>query len=127
SLSIGPSPVAQARQMIEQTRALTDRPFNINVFCHAPAQPDTALEAAWLEHLRPLFGEIGAAEPSALKVGYPSFVDDDAMLEMLLEQRPAVVSFHFGLPSADVLRPQRLAGICLLASATCLEQVSQIV
>lgn len=126
SLGIGPSPVAQARQMIEQTRTLTDRPFNINVFCHAPAQPDPALEAAWLAHLRPLFREIGAAEPSALKVGYPSFVEDDAMLEMLLEQRPAVVSFHFGLPSADAIRALQQAGICLLASATSLEEARLI-
>lgn len=118
SLGIGPSSVEQAQRMIEQTRALTDRPFNINLFCHAPAQPDPQREAAWLAHLRPLFDEVGLALPSSLTAGYPSFIENDALLQMLLAQRPAVVSFHFGLPSAPQIAALREAGICLLATAT---------
>ena len=37
SLGLGASTVAQARQAILDTRALTDRPFAVNLFCHAPA------------------------------------------------------------------------------------------
>ncbi|MCW5171384.1 nitronate monooxygenase, partial [Burkholderia cenocepacia] len=40
SLGIGASTTAQARQMIEETRALTNRPCNVNVFCHRAAQRD---------------------------------------------------------------------------------------
>ena len=47
SLGIGASTVAQARQMIEATQALTAGPINVNVFCHAPAQRDTALARSW--------------------------------------------------------------------------------
>ena len=52
---------------------------------------------------------------------YQSFVADEAMFEMLMLERPAVVSFHFGLPSAAKVAALRSAGIILLASATNLE------
>lgn len=126
SLGIGPSPLEQARQMIEQTRALTDKPFNINLFCHAPAQPDAAREAAWLQHLSPLFDDIGMPPPSTIKAGYPSAVENDQLFDMLLELRPAVVSFHFGLPAAERIRALQEAGICLLATATNLEEARLI-
>lgn len=126
SLGIGPSSLEQAVGMIERTRALTSRPVNINLFCHAPAQPDAAREAAWLAHLKPLFDDLGVAPPAALKAGYPSCVENPALLQMLLDQRPAVVSFHFGVPPADWVRALRDAGICLLATATNLQEAIQI-
>src|SRR5450830_571092 len=83
SLGIGASTVAQARQMMEETRALTHKPFNVNVFCHAPAQRDTQREAAWLAHLAPLFAEVNSALPSSLNEIYPSFLGDEEMLALL--------------------------------------------
>lgn len=118
SLAIGAGTLAQARQMIEDTRALTDRPFNINVFCHAPAVRDARREAAWLAHLAPLFAELGAAAPAVLEEIYPSFLGNDAAYALLLEQRPAVVSFHFGLPAPQQIAALRQAGICTMATAT---------
>ena len=111
SLAIGAGTPAQARQMIAETRALTGQPFNVNVFCHAPARRDAAREAAWLAHLAPLFAQAGIAVPSTLAEIYPSFNQDDEALRLLLELRPAVVSFHFGLPPADKLAALRQAGI----------------
>lgn len=118
SLAIGAGTLAQARQMIEDTRALTDRPFNINVFCHAPAVRDARREAAWLAHLAPLFAELGAAAPAVLEEIYPSFLGNDAAYALLLELRPAVVSFHFGLPAPQQIAALRQAGICTMATAT---------
>ena len=45
---------------------------------------------------------------------------------MLLEQRPAVVSFHFGLPAAERIKALQDAGICLLATATNLHEAQLI-
>lgn len=126
SLGIGASTLAQARQAMEATRALTARPFNVNVFCHAPAQRDAGREAAWLAYLAPLFAEMGAAPPTTLEEIYPTFVGDEQALALLLALRPAVVSFHFGLPSADALQALREAGICTLATATRLEEAQAI-
>lgn len=118
SLGIGAGTVAQARQMIADTRALTDKPFNVNVFCHAPAVRDVQREAAWLAHLAPLFAELGAAAPEALDEIYKTFIGDEAAFELLLELRPAVVSFHFGLPATEKIAALRQAGIYTLATAT---------
>ena len=126
SLGIGANTVEQARQMIAETRALTAKPFNVNVFCHTPAQRDAAREAAWVQHLAPLFAEVGAAPPDALNEIYRTFVNDEAALQMLLELRPAVVSFHFGLPSPQALAVLREAGILTMASATSLQEARWI-
>jgi nitronate monooxygenase len=118
SLAIGAGTVAQARQMITDTRALTDRPFNVNVFCHAPAARDARREAAWLAHLAPLFAELGATPPAALDEIYRTFIGDDEAFALLLELRPAVVSFHFGLPATEKIAALRQAGVYTMATAT---------
>lgn len=126
SIGIGASTVDQARQMIRDTRALTDGPFNVNVFCHAPARRDVAREAAWLHRLAPLFTEFDAEPPAVLDEIYTSFVADRPAFEMLLEERPAVVSFHFGLPEASQVRAMRDAGIYTMATATSLDEARLI-
>ena len=126
SLGLGASTLAQARQAIRDTRALTGKPFNVNFFCHAPAVRDSAREAAWLAHLQPLFDEVGATAPAELEEIYPTFAGDDAMLAMLLEERPAVISFHFGLPGLAAVQALRSAGIVTMASATNLHEAQLI-
>ncbi|OZI21984.1 nitronate monooxygenase [Bordetella genomosp. 7] len=126
SLGLGSSSAEAARDMIAQTRALTDRPFGVNVFCHRPDAPDAARQARWLEYLAPAFGEFGARPPAALREIYTSFLADDAMFEMLLAERPAVVSFHFGLPDERRIAALRDAGIYLMATATSPDEAARI-
>jgi nitronate monooxygenase len=99
-------------------RERSNRSLHVNVFCHRPARANPAIETAWLEHLRPRFEQFGAQPPPALQEIYRSFVEDDAMLAALVADKPRVVSFHFGLPSAERIRALREAGIVLLGSAT---------
>ncbi|MBQ5946094.1 nitronate monooxygenase family protein [Massilia sp. ST3] len=122
SIAVGAGSAAQARAAIQEVRKLTAKPFNVNVFTHRPAQADPAREAQWLDYLRPHFSALGAEPPGALREIYTSFLADPAMLEVLASERPAVVSFHFGLPSADQIAALRAAGCMLLASATSLEE-----
>lgn len=122
SIGLGASNATQARALLEQTRALTDKPLNLNLFCHRPAQADPTRESAWLEHLRPLFAEFDAQPPQRITEIYRSFLDDPEMLEFLIDARPAVVSFHFGLPPQGWIDRLKAAGVRLLASATCLEE-----
>ncbi|MGO4762027.1 NAD(P)H-dependent flavin oxidoreductase [Cupriavidus sp. 2KB_3] len=126
SLGVGAMDAEGARKAIRETRALTAKPFHINLFCHAPAQADAAREAAWLQYLSPQFAEFGATPPASLREIYKSFVADEAMFQMLLEEKPAVVSFHFGLPAQEKIDALRAAGIILLASATSLREARQI-
>src|SRR5512132_232289 len=101
SIGVGATDAESARNMIAATRNQTDHPFNVNVFCHRPAAANAQIEAAWLARLRPEFERYGAAPPVCLREIYRSFVEDDTMLAMFLGERPKVVSFHFGLPSAE--------------------------
>lgn len=126
SLGIGAMNAEAARETIRATRALTAGPINVNLFCHEPAQPDTAREGAWLQYLASVFAEFGATPPASLREIYQSLRTDPAMAQMLVEERPAVVSFHFGLPGEEVVRTLREAGIVLLASATSLAEARQI-
>ncbi|MCC7705517.1 nitronate monooxygenase [Janthinobacterium sp. GW460P] len=126
SLAIGAGNVAQARQAIADTRALTDRPFNVNVFCHAPAVRDARREAAWLAHLAPLFAELGAAVPTELDEIYQTFLANEAAFALLLELRPAVVSFHFGLPAQQQIAALRQAGVYTMATATNVREAALI-
>ena len=118
SLGVGATDAAGARRMIRAVRQQSQRSLNVNVFCHQPAAADATVQAAWIEYLRPYFHQFHAEPPTGLREIYRSFAADDAMLAVLLEERPRVVSFHFGLPSAPRLHALREAGIVLLASAT---------
>lgn len=124
SLGLGASSTAQAQALIRATRALTPAPFNVNLFCHRPAQADAAREAAWLAFLAPRFAEFGAPPPAVLSESYRSFLASEEGLEMLLRERPAVVSFHFGLPPKAWIRALKEAGMVTLACVTCLEEAA---
>lgn len=125
-LGLGAKTVAQAREVIVETRALTDKPFNVNFFCHQPAVADAQREAAWLDYLRPLFAGFDAPVPARLHEIYTSFVADRDMLDMLLEQRPAVISFIFGVPPADWISALRDVGVVTLGCATTVAEAAQV-
>lgn len=118
SIGVGATDAAGAREMIGATRALTDRPFNVNLFVHASPRADAARERAWLDALRPEFQRYEAEPPASLSTIYTSFAEDDAMLAMLVEEAPAFVSFHFGVPSKERIAALKSAGCTLLATAT---------
>jgi nitronate monooxygenase len=127
SIGVGATDVTGARGMIESLRALTNRPFNVNVFTHRPARADPERERAWLAALAPEFRRFGAEPPAAIGEIYTSFLVDEAMQALILETRPAVVSFHFGLPPAPLIDRLKAAGIVLLSSATSIAEAEAAV
>lgn len=118
SIALGAGDTDAAARQIRELRARTNRPFNVNLFVHTPPAPDPEREAAWIERWRPEFDRFGATPPARLTPIYPSFAEDDAMLALLLAERPAVVSLHFGLPDAARVAALKSAGITLFATVT---------
>ncbi len=106
---------------LEAIRAQTDRPVNVNFFCHRPAAPDAASEAAWRDALLPYYRELGL-DPASISAG-PSRAPFGAEAADVVEAfRPAVVSFHFGLPAPALLARVKRSGAKVIASATTLEE-----
>lgn len=126
SIGVGAVDAGAARAMIAEVRERTTRAFNVNLFFHQPASPDPAREAAWLAWLAPVFAAYGTAPPTSLREIYRSFADDPDMLAMLLEVAPPVVSFHFGVPGADVIGALRARGVYTMATATSLGEARRI-
>ncbi|KTT95739.1 2-nitropropane dioxygenase [Sphingomonas yabuuchiae] len=121
-IALGAGDADAAARMIAETRERTERPFNVNLFVHAPPMPDPVREAAWCEALRPAFAAFEAQPPDTLRTIYRSFAQDDAMLALLVEVKPAVVGFHFGLPDGTRVAALKKAGCLLLASVTSLAE-----
>jgi nitronate monooxygenase len=108
------------RELGEFTRH-TARPYNLNFFCHTPPVPDPEREERWRQVLAPYYRELGlepADAPSA--PARAAFGPESA--DIVEEFRPAVVSFHFGLPPADLLARVKRAGARILSSATTVDE-----
>ena len=96
-------------------------PFNVNFFCHTPPTPDPAREARWQQLLAPYYKELGVdAEASSTGSARLPFNHDSA--DVLEAFRPAVVSFHFGLPSPDLLARVKGWGSRVWSSATTVQE-----
>jgi len=117
-LGVAMAGVAGAQAMINAVRARSNRAFNVNVFVHAPPPREPAIEQGWIDHWRSRFAQFDAEPPTALQNLNTSFAIDDAMLAMLVVERPAVVSFHFGLPDGARIAALRDAGVTMLATVT---------
>ncbi|EPQ5228946.1 NAD(P)H-dependent flavin oxidoreductase [Providencia stuartii] len=126
SLGLGANSVEQARQLITQTQALTSKAFNVNLFCHLPAKRHPDNELAWSQYLAPYFAQFNETPPSYLNEIYDTFLDNSEMLSMLLETKPAVVSFHFNIPSIKVVQKLKQHGIYTMATATNLHEAQQV-
>jgi nitronate monooxygenase len=122
SLGLGGSDAERAAAMIADLQERTERPFHVNVFVHAAPVRDDRRETEWLAALASTFRRYDADPPEHLRTLYTSFAEDDAMLGMLVERRPKVVSFHFGLPAAERIRALKEAGCVLLTSVTSLAE-----
>ena len=109
------------RAELAAIRARTTKPFNVNFFCHAPADPDPEREAAWRAALAPYFAEYGI-DAASIPLGPKRSPFNAEAADALADFKPAVVSFHFGLPAADLLARVRSWGAKVLSSATTVDE-----
>ena len=108
---------AELRKALELLATSGPGPFNINFFCHRQSEPDPVEEQRWREALAPYYAEFGVdARAETTAPGRAPFNAEHATL--LGEFRPAVVSFHFGLPAPELLARVKATGASVFASAT---------
>jgi len=109
------------RQELALIKAGTERPINVNFFCHAQPDIDSAREAVWRKHLLPYYQEFGI-DPATIPVGPGRLPFSAEAADVLEASPPAVVSFHFGLPSKALLGRVKSWRSKILSSATTVDE-----
>ena len=95
----------------------TGRSINVNFFVHEPPAADAAREAGWRRRLEPYYRELGL--PADAGAGGPVRAPFDAALcDVVLEFKPKVASFHFGMPDAALVKRLKAEKIVVISSAT---------
>jgi nitronate monooxygenase len=109
------------RRELAAIRAATTKPFNVNFFCHEEPTIDPAREAAWRQKYAGYYREFGI-DPNSITEGPRRRPFDFETAEALSEFEPPVVSFHFGLPSAELVARVRRWGAMVMSSATTVDE-----
>ena len=115
SLPVARATAAQLREQTAKIRSRTRKPVNLNFLCHVVPKKDAAIEDAWRKRLAPYYAELGIGAVGASAILGPFNAE---MCDAVLEVRPEVVSFHFGLPDASLVERIKAAGSVILSSAT---------
>jgi nitronate monooxygenase len=105
------------RRELTAIKAQTTRPFNVNFFCHAAPTQDAQREAVWRVTLSPYYAEFGI-DVNTITAGPARIPFSAEAAEVLEEFKPPVVSFHFGLPDADLVQRVKSWGAKVISSAT---------
>lgn len=109
----------EVRQQVGAVRARTAQPFALNFFCHV--MPEGVDERPWRRLLQPYYDEfsVEGGNGGALRLPF-----DHEMCLVVEELRPAVVSFHFGLPLERLLGRVKASGAIIIGNATTLEEAT---
>jgi nitronate monooxygenase len=111
----------QIVEEVETIRRQTSRAINLNFFCHRPPEDDAKREAAWKSALEHYFIELGV-DPAMLPPVAGRRAFDSATCDLVVELRPSVVSFHFGLPEKTLVARVKATGAKIVSSATTVDE-----
>jgi nitronate monooxygenase len=113
-LAAGYKTAASVAADVDALRALTNRPFGLNLFYPVREQVDEGQVARYVDGLAADAARYGVA------AGEPRWTDDDwhAKLELARREHPAVVSFTFGCPSREVVEELRASGSSVWCTVT---------
>ena len=108
----------QVGAAIAAVRERTPRPFSVNFFCHQDPEADPDREARWRARLAPYYRELDLEADAETGPAPRRAPFNDALCAVVMETRPRVVSFHFGLPEPRLVEQVRGAGCVVMSTAT---------
>lgn len=111
----------KAREQVNVIRQRVSAPVNMNFFCHKAVDADPRREAGWKARLGAYYKELGLDPSSPINAANRAPFDA-AFCAVVEELKPEVVSFHFGLPSPDLLKRVKAAGSIVMSSATTVKE-----
>ena len=109
------------RAQLQQIRSASDRPFNVNFFCHQEIIATAQHNERWLTALDPFYREAGIDPKQPMRAASRAPFSAD-MCDLMEEFKPAVVSFHFGLPEKALVERLQVAGCKIISSATTVQE-----
>ncbi len=120
SIPCGMLSPGQIQAEIEAFKAHSNKPYNLNFFCHTMPVIDKNKLAAWEQTLSPYYREFGLSPPSGSDLLRRPF--DATVADIIEPYAPPVISFHFGLPAPELLQRVKSWGALVLSSATTVEE-----
>jgi nitronate monooxygenase len=124
SLGCAVLPPEAIRQELAAITAATRQPYNVNFFCHEHAAADPR-EEVWRRRLAPYYKEFGL-DPAAVAPGPQRLPFNEDFANLIEEFKPPVVSFHFGLPSPELVSRVKRWGSKVISSATTVEEARHL-
>ncbi|MCL6547681.1 MAG: nitronate monooxygenase, partial [Alicyclobacillus sp.] len=113
----------EVRHAIRQVRALTDRPFAVNLFVPSEADGNEDDVARMNEFLNSVRSRLGLAPCPPSGSPSPRFADQ---VEVLLDERVPVFSFTFGIPPREVISEFRRRGTVVVGTATTVQEAVEL-
>ncbi len=108
---------------IRQIRTLTSRPFNINLFAGGYATDHSIDPQPMLELVAEAHAALDLPPPVLPPVPRDPF---DDQLQAVLEERPAIFSFTFDVPSAAQIAALKKRDILVIGTATTVEETVRL-
>ncbi len=116
-------PPERLAQTVDAIRALTARPFGVNLFCPQRWRRDAAREAGYAALLAPWHAAHGLPPPAL-----PATVEEDfeAQLAVLVARRVPWIGFTFGDPGGPRVAALQAAGARVAGTATTVPEARQL-
>lgn len=121
SLPCGMLSIDKVVSEIQLIKKATDKPFNLNFFCHELPAYNPKQHSEWQAVLKPYFTELGATCESQPN-GASRIPFNHDIADAIEAFRPKIISFHFGLPNKDLLARLQSWGTKIISSATTVKE-----
>jgi len=118
ALGLGASIWTDAEATMSAFRAISDGPVHVNFFCHEEPKRDPDLEQSWIHRFNTEFEVLGTSPPTTLANPYDTSRRDRQLIDFTRTFAPEVISFHFGLPSKNIVEALKSSGTAVLTSVT---------
>lgn len=121
SLPVGGLSPEKTLALIRQTKALTDKPFAVNLFAHPIPEFDAAQASAMQNALINICARHHIQYPTQV-IENIRFYHYSEQIEILVTENIPIVSFTFGILSDEAVKTLKANGVILIGTATCVKE-----